>query len=58
MIHEVNKEGGPETVTLKYFEKGHTFMSVDAFQVKCPIMRELRAFQKTLNAGQIEIPTH
>ena len=27
----VNKPGGPEQITLKYLERGHTFMSADSF---------------------------
>ena len=28
---EVNQKRGRDTITIKYFEKGHTFMSVDSF---------------------------
>ena len=28
---EVNREGGPDEVDLRYLEKGHTFMSADSF---------------------------
>ena len=31
MVDEVNREGGPEEVIFRYFEKGHTFMSADSF---------------------------
>ena len=31
MVAEVNRPGGPETITFKYLEKGHTFMSPDSF---------------------------
>ena len=30
MVAEVNGPGGPETITFKYLEKGHTFMSPDS----------------------------
>ena len=28
---EVNQKSGPDTIAIKYFEKGHTFMSADSF---------------------------
>ena len=31
MVDEVNRAGGPEEIVFCYFEKGHTFMSADAF---------------------------
>ena len=31
LVTLVNKEGGPSELTLKYLEKGHTFMSADSF---------------------------
>ena len=31
MVNEVNREGGPEEIIFRYFEKGHTFMSADSF---------------------------
>uniref|UniRef100_UPI00358ECCF5 dynein axonemal heavy chain 8 n=1 Tax=Myxine glutinosa TaxID=7769 RepID=UPI00358ECCF5 len=34
MVLMVNEDGGPNTVTLNYFEKGHTFMSADAFHAQ------------------------
>ena len=34
MVAEVNLLGGPETVTFKYLEKGHTFMSADSFHAQ------------------------
>ena len=34
MVAEVNRIGGPDEVTLKYLEKGHTFMSADSFHAK------------------------
>ena len=37
---EVNKENGPRLVTIKYFEPGHTFMSVDSFH--CIVEQRLK----------------
>ena len=34
MVGEVNQPGGPESITFKYLEKGHTFMSADAFHAQ------------------------
>ena len=34
MVAEVNRPGGPETITFKYIEKGHTFMSADSFHAQ------------------------
>ena len=34
MVAEVNRPGGPETITFKYLEKGHTFMSPDSFHAQ------------------------
>ena len=34
MVAEVNLRGGPETITFKYLEKGHTFMSADSFHAQ------------------------
>ncbi len=34
LIHIVNNEDGPNSVTLKYFTTGHTFMSADNFHSK------------------------
>ncbi|XP_041358684.1 uncharacterized protein LOC121375341 [Gigantopelta aegis] len=31
---EVNKQGGPDVVRIKYLEKGHTFMSADSFHAR------------------------
>ena len=32
--HLVNLTDGPESITMKYFEKGHTFMSADSFHAR------------------------
>ena len=29
--HEVTRQDDPDTITVKYFEKGHTFISADSF---------------------------
>ena len=34
MVALVNEEGGPESITVKYLEKGHTFMSADSFHAR------------------------
>ena len=34
LIGLVNSEWGPQTITLKYFTVGHTFMSADSFHAK------------------------
>ena len=34
MVALVNRIGGPDKVTFKYLEKGHTFMSADSFHAK------------------------
>jgi hypothetical protein len=34
MVGEVNRDGGPHTVTINYLEKGHTFMSADSFHAQ------------------------
>ena len=34
MIAEVNRPGRPETITFKYLEKGHTFMSAGSFHAQ------------------------
>ena len=34
MVAAVNRPGGPETITFKYLEKGHTFMSPDSFHAQ------------------------
>ena len=34
MVSEVNRPGGSESITFKYFEKGHTFMSTDSFHAQ------------------------
>ena len=34
MVGEVNQPGGPESIAFKYLEKGHTFMSADAFHAQ------------------------
>ena len=43
MIAEVNRVGGPDQVTVKYLEKGHTFMAADSFHAKIErAMRKMR----------------
>ena len=34
LVSMVNSEAGPRTVTIKYFEKGHTFMAADSFHAQ------------------------
>ena len=34
LMSEVNSNAGPDKVTLKYLEKGHTFMSADSFHAR------------------------
>ena len=40
LVGEVNRPGGPEKITIKYLEKGYTFMSADSFHSR--IESELR----------------
>ena len=43
MVAEVNRPGGPEQITIKYLEKGHTFMAADSFHAR--VESELRKMQ-------------
>lgn len=48
----LNVDGCPETITLKYFEKGHTFMSADSFHHQ--IEKEMRAKKNVYDFNDFE----
>jgi len=63
MVDEVNRIGGPDEVTLKYLEKGHTFMSADSFHAKVEgAMRKMKNlydfddFQAVINQHGTAVP--
>ena len=40
-VSEVHRVGGPESISIKYIEKGHTFVSADSFHAHAE--KEMRA---------------
>lgn len=49
LLHEVNTESCPETVTIKYLEKGHTFMAADS--VHGAIGRSMKRHERISDFG-------
>ena len=62
----VNTKAGPDTITLKYLEKGHTFMSADSFHSRIEAgmkkdknIYDFQDFSKVVNqSGQALIMNH
>ena len=49
LVDEVNRPGGLEEIIIRYFEKGHTFMSADSFHHQ--IEKGMRAATNVLDGG-------